>query len=172
MATNQIRWVGNLHPGITGPVKFKGSCQAGATQALKRGELCELTGNTNTQWVPIDSDADFAANLAICDQEVVSGDVEGFKDFIAPAPGDIFSFELAAAAAPAIGASVYYSSSEKLALSGTYAIGKVVAHSGIPEISPSQAQGHLIQPGITVGNTTWVDVTFNSARSYYAALQG
>ena len=55
MASNQHRWMRNLY-GASEPLFWPGKFQAGSSQAIKMGEILELTAGGNTQWVPIDSD--------------------------------------------------------------------------------------------------------------------
>ncbi len=170
MATNHVRWVGNLF-GASEPLIMLGKFQAGATAAIKRGELLELTGDTNTAWVPMDSDYDMAANVAIANEEIKSGDRAGYYEIIVPRPGDVFEYEIATAAATAVGASLYWSSSEKVAATGTNQLGTAVGQEHYP-----QKQGHLADDasgdaGTTIRSIGYVRMTVKTACSYYAALQ-
>lgn len=170
MATNHVRWVGNMF-GAKEPLIVLGLFQAGATQAIKRGEILEKTGATNTAWVPMDSDFNGAGNIAIANEEIKSGDRAGYYEIIVPRPGDIFEYELAAASAVAIGTSLYYSSSEKVTVTaGTYVLAIAVGQEHYP-----QKQGHLADDasgdaGTTVRSTSYVRMTFDLASSLYAAL--
>lgn len=171
MAKNAARWVGNLY-GLKAPLIMIGLFQAGSTQAIKRGEILEKTADTNTRWVPIDSDFSMAANVAIANEEIKNGDLAGYYEIIVPRPGDIFEFELAAASAVAQGTALYYSSSEKVTVSaGTNILGNAVGQEHYP-----LKQGHLADDagpdrGETIRSTTHVRMTFQKSNSYYAALQ-
>lgn len=169
MATNRVAWVGNLY-GAKEPLIMLGNFAAGSTAAIKRGEIIELTGNTNTEWVPLDSDFDPAGNLAVMNEEIKASDRAGYYEIIVPRPGDIFEFELAAAAATVLGAELFYSTSQKLAASGTNEIGVSVGQENYP-----QKQGHLTDEpsgdaGTTIRSQSYVRMHFKLAGSYYAFL--
>lgn len=168
MAENQIRYVGNLN-GAPGPLRKKGLFQAGSAQAVKQGEI--LVRNGSSQFVPISADEAMSAEVAIADSEIRSGDLAGYYDVIVPRDGDVFVVPLAAAAAPALGASLYYSGSQEVTTSGTNVLGYSVGDDHIP------AQGHKSvdgspDAGTTLQNTTQVLMVFKKSVSYYAALQG
>ncbi len=170
MATNHVRWVGNLF-GATAPLTVLGKFAAGSTKAIKRGEILELTGNTNTEWVPIDSDFAMASNVAIAAEEIKSGDRAGYYPIIVPRPGDVFEYDLAEASAVAVGTSLYYSSSEAVTVTtGTNVIGVAVGQEHYP-----QEQGHLADDasgdsGTTIKSTAQVRMTFSETASYFKAL--
>jgi hypothetical protein len=116
MAVNRVAWVGNVN-GASEPLILKGLFDAGATTAIKSGEILEKTGTGNTVWVPLDADYDMTGAsdaVAVAGCEIKSGDRAGYYPVIVPRPGDIFEFELATAAAVALGAALYYSTSQKL----------------------------------------------------------
>lgn len=170
MATNQQRWVRNLY-GATEPLVMLGKFQAGATQAIKRGEILEFTGDSNTAWVPIDSDFSADSNIAIANEEIKDGDRAGYYEIIVPRPGDVFEFDLASASAIAVGASLYYSSSEALAASGNNAIAGAVGQEHYP-----QKQGHLADDaggdaGTTIKSTSHVRCVFLAAASVWSLWQ-
>ena len=171
MATNTLRWVGNAN-GASQPLVMLGKFAAGSSQAIKRGELLELTGNTNTEWVPMDSDYAMAANVAIANEEIKSGDRAGYYEIIVPRPGDVFEFALHAAGATAVGTSLYYYGSETLTVTaGTNIIGKACGQEHYP-----QKQGHLSDDasgdaGTTVRSTSYVRMIFRAPVSYFAAIQ-
>jgi len=169
MATNRATWIRNLD-GATEPLIMLGKFAAGASQAIKRGEILELTGNTNTEWVPLDSDFDPAGNLAVANEEIKSGDRAGYYEIIVPRPGDVFEFELAAAHACELGHELFYSTSQKLAVTGTNELGVAVGQENYP-----QKQGHLSDEpggdaGTTIRSTSYVRMHFKTAGSYYAFL--
>lgn len=170
MASNHARWIRNLE-GASEPLVMLGNFAAGATKAIKRGELLEFTGGSNTQWVPMDSDFAGAGNVAIANEEIKSGDRAGYYEIIAPRPGDVFEFPLATASAIAYGAELFWSDSETLAATGTYEVGNAVGQEHYP-----QKQGHLADDatgdaGTTIRSTSYVRMTFTRAVSVYAKLQ-
>lgn len=170
MATNQVRWLRNMF-GAKSPLVILGNFAAGTTAAIKRGELIEFTGNTNTEWVPMDSDFAGNSNVAVAHEEIKSGDRAGYYEIIVPRPGDVFEFELATAAAPVLGASLYYSTSEKLATSGSNALGYVAGQAHYPN-----RQGHLADDaspdqGTTVRTVSHIEMTFKEAVSYLKVIQ-
>jgi len=170
MATNQMRWVGNLD-GASEPRVMLGKFQAGATQAIKRGELLELTGDTNTAWVPLDSDFGMNSNVAIANEEIKSGDRAGYYEIIVPRPGDIFEFDLAAAGNDGAGTAVYYSDSETVTVTaGSNVLGYIVGQEHYPD-----KQGHLTDDasgdaGTTIRSVSKARIAIKAACSYYSAL--
>lgn len=169
MATNKARWVRNMN-GADRPLVIYGKFQAGATQAIKRGEILELS---STNWIPLDADQAMAAIIAIANEEIKSGDRAGYYEIIVPRPGDIFEFDLAAGSAIAIGTALYWSSSEVLTVTaGTNVVGYAAGQEHYP-----QKQGHLSDgegggdAGTSIRSTTKVLMTFKEAVSYYKAFQ-
>jgi predicted RecA/RadA family phage recombinase len=136
---------------------------------VKRGELLELSGGN---WVPLGSDKAMAGIIAVAAEEIKSGDRAGYYEIIIPRPGDIFEFDLAAASAVAVGAALYFSTTEALTVTaGTNVIGNAVGQEHYPA-----KQGHLADDGsgdsgTTVRSTSQVRMTFKAAVSYFAALQ-
>jgi len=167
MATNKIRWVRNMN-GAKAPLVKLALFQAGATQAVKRGELLDLSsGNC----VPLASDKAMAGIIVIANEEIKSGDRAGYYEVIVPRAGDVFEYDMDTAAAVAIGASLYYSSSEAVSATGTNVLGNSVGQEHYPD-----KQGHLADDasgdaGTTVRSTAQVRMTIKAAASYYAALQ-
>ena len=170
MATNKARFVRNMD-GATEPFIILGKFQAGSTQAIKPGELLEFTGDTNTAWVPMDSDYDMDSNVAIANEEIKTGDLAGYYEVIVPRPGDIFEFELAAAGATAYGTALYYSDSETVTVTaGTYIIGNSVGQTNYP------IQGHAADDasgdaGSTIKSQATVQMTIEASNSIYSLLQ-
>ncbi len=148
MATNTTRWLRNLD-GATEPFVYLALFQAGATQAIKRGELLEFTGDTNTAFVPLDSDFGMVSNIAIANEEIKSGDRAGYYEVIVPRPGDVFEFELDTAAATAYGTALYFDDSETVSASGTEPLGYAVGQSHYPD-----KQGHLADDASGDAGTT------------------
>jgi len=170
MATNNYaRWVGNLN-GATEPLIYLGSFQAGSTQAVKAGELLEFTGDTNTDWVPMDSDFEGAGNVAIANEEIKAGDRAGYYEIIVPRPGDMFEFDLATAAATAYGTTLYWSDSETLAASGTNELAYAVGQQHYPQKQEHLADGGIADMGTTIKSQATVIVTIELASSLYAKL--
>lgn len=175
MATNQTRWVKNLlGPHITGPLIVPGLFQAGATQAIKRGELLELTGDTNTAWVPMDSDYNMAKNVAIAHREIKSGDPAGYYEVVVPRPGDVFEYALDAADDLALGTALYWSSSEAVTdTAGSNILGHVAGWTHYAAIYPNNpADSGAGTKGVTIGTQSRVHLTIEVSNSFYAALQG
>jgi predicted RecA/RadA family phage recombinase len=171
MATNKLRWIRNLY-GATAPLIMRGKFQAGDTQAIKRGEILEFTGDTNTAWVPIDSDFAMDSNVCIANEEIKAGDRAGYYEVIVPRPGDVFEFDLAAAGATAVGTALYYSSSEAVTVSaGSNIIGYAVGQEHYP-----QKQGHLADDasgdaGTTIKSISVVRMVFTRAASLWSLFQ-
>ena len=167
MASNKVTWVRNLD-GACEPLVILGLFQAGATQAIKRGEILELS---SSNWIPLDADQSMAGVIAVANEEIKSGDRAGYYEIIIPRPGDVFEFEQAAAGATAVGTALYWSTSQKLTVTaGTNIVGRAVGQEHYP-----QKQGHLADDasgdaGTTVRSTSYVRMTFTKAVSYYAVL--
>ena len=165
MASNKATWVGNLN-GAAEPLVLLGIFEAGATHEVKRGEILNLV----TTWHS-GTDTAVSGIVAIANEEIKSGDRAGYYEIIVPRPGDVFEFELATAAATAVGTAMYLSTSQKLAASGSNILAYAVGQEHYP-----QKQGHLSDApggdaGTTVRTTTHVRVCFKAAASYYAILQ-
>ena len=174
MATNRSPIKHNMITGSTEPLVMLGLFQAGSTAAVKRGEIIELTADTNTKWVPIDSDYDMTSTsdaVAVANEEIKDGDRAGYYEIIVPRPGDVFEFELATAGANAIGTALYYSDSETLTTSGQNVIGYVCGQDHYPT-----KQGHLADDaspdqGTTIKSQSYVQMTFKKADSYYGLIE-
>lgn len=154
MATNNVRFVRNLL-GDPNPMVYLALFQAGATQAIKRGELLEFTGNGNTAFVPMDSDFDMVSNVAIANEEIKDGDRAGYYEVLVPRPGDVWEYALDAASAIVYGAPVYWASSETVSASGTNVLGEIVGQEHYPG-----KQGHLSSDatgdaGTTINSTAY-----------------
>jgi len=169
MATNKNRWIKNLY-GVTEPFIYKGLFQAGATAAVKVGELIEFTGNTNTAWVAMDSDFNGAGNIAIANEEVKSGDRAGYYSIIVPRPGDVFEFDLATAAATAYGTNLYWSDSETLTTTGSHILATAVGQEHYPLMQEHLADGGIADMGSTIKSQATVLVTIDLASSLWAVL--
>lgn len=168
MATNRLGWVGNMY-GIPEPMVRLGNFQAGSTQAIKRGEILEFTGASNTAWVPIDSDFSMSGSVCVANEEIKSGDLAGYYEVIVPRPGDIFEFDLAAAGATAYGTALYYSSSEAVTVTvGSNIIGYSCGQENYPLGQGHLADGEIGDKGTTIKSQTKVRMTFKASASLFA----
>ena len=170
MATvNMSRWVGNLD-GAKEPLIIKGLFQAGATAAIEAGELLEFTGDTNTAWVPLDSDFDMDSNVAIAAESIKSGDLAGYYQIYCPRPGDMWEFDLATAAGTAYGTALTYSSSDVVTTGGTYPIGYAVGQQHYPQYQNHMSDGEPSDSGTSIRTQATVIMTIKAACSIYSAL--
>lgn len=162
------RYVGSLF-GHLQPLVILGKFQAGASQAVARGEILELSSGN---WIPLGSDKSMTAIIAIAAEEIKVGDLAGYYHIIVPRPGDIFDFELAADNSSGdVGDAVYWSSSVLLAASGSNAIGAIVGQHHYPQKQGHAADGDPADRGTTIRSVRKVQVTIKAAASYYAAMQ-
>jgi hypothetical protein len=174
MASNQVRFVKNLFsPEIKEPLIVPGKFAAGSSVPIKRGELLELTGNSNTEWVPMDSDFAMSKNVAIAAEEIKSGDAAGYYGIIVPRPGDLFEFELAAAGASALGTALYFSSSEKVTITaGTNIVGHIAGWPHYSNVFPqNHADAGALDKGTTLRTITRAHISIEESNSYFQALQ-
>jgi hypothetical protein len=165
-AVNKSPFIKNLITGSTEPYIKLGLFQAGATQAIKRGEILEFTGNTNAAFVPLDADEDITVGIAVAAVEIKSGDRAGYYPIIVPRPGDVFEFDLATAAGTLKGASLYFSDSQTFAASGSHVMAFAEGDFHYPE------QGHASDDasgdaGTTVKTRSIVHCTFKISRSMW-----
>lgn len=174
METYAVRWIERLgHPEEVGPFRYLDKFQAGATQEITAGQILERTADTNTRWTPIDSDHDASAGagLAIAGQDVKSGDLAGLREIIVPRPGDVFEFDLAAAAATEPETAMYYSSATALAASGSNILAYSVLGTNAPSKQKRLSQGELGDSGETYRTTNRVRVVFRAACSFWKTIQ-
>ncbi len=171
MATNKTRFIRNRN-GDTKPMIMLGNFAAGTTQVIKRGEILEKTANTNTEWVPIDSDFSMNSDIAIANEEIKSGDRAGYYEILVPRPGDEFEYDLAANGATAVGAALYFSDSETVTVSaGSNVIGRAIGQEHYP-----LKQGHLTDDastdsGTTIRTISKVRMVFLEAVSHWSLFQ-
>ena len=168
MASNRAVWVGNMY-GCTKPFIMLGKFETG--QAIKRGEILELTADSSSSWVPLDSNFAMSADIAVANEEVFSGDRMGFYEIMVPRPGDVFEFDIATAAATALGTALYYSSSEQVTASAS---GTVLGYAAGQEHYPLK-QGHLTDDagpdrGESLRTSSKVRMTFKESGSYWATF--
>lgn len=172
-----MRWIKNLNdPTLVGPMLCRGKVSAGASQALAAGQLLERTGDTNTRWVPIDSDHDAAAGagLAIAAHDITSGDLAGYYEglLVIARPGDVFEADLAAASAVEPETALYYSSATAVTVTaGSNIIAYSVAGPNAPAGQKRLSQGQLGDEGETFRSTTKVQFCFRAACSFYKTIQ-
>jgi hypothetical protein len=171
MATNQVRWVGNIDNDAAKPLIMPGLFQAGATQAIKQGELLELTAETNTEWTPMDSDFAMDSNVAIAWEEIKSGDRAGYYRIMVPRKGDIFEFDYATATNPSIGDAVYWSDSETVTTSGTNILGYIAGHDHYPAYQGHLSEDNSPDSGETIRTTSTAIFVIRHAASYISAIQ-
>jgi len=169
MASNQARWVKNMF-GAPGPLTWPITFAAGASQAVKQGELLDISSGNG---VPLASDKDMSAGiLAIAHEEIKSGDAAGYYLAILPRPGDVFEFAFTDADNPAQATAVYWTSSEEVtSTAGTNIIGHVVDHDGFPQLSGHASDDASIAAGTTRGNVSRVLITIEQSNSYFSQLQ-
>lgn len=134
MATNQIRYVGNIF-GAPGPHRVKLLFKSHADQAIKRGELLEPDSGS---FVPLATDKAMSGTVAISDHESLPGDLAGYRSAIIPRDGDLFAFALDAEDDPQHGDALYVTGSQEVTTTvGTNILGYVASDQHIPE------QGHV-----------------------------
>ena len=173
----QMSYVGNLlfdPDGSKGPLIRKGLFTTGT--AIEKGEVIERTATTQTVWVPWDSDFDIAASspgdyVAFAWEDIATGDRSGYYKIAVPRPGDVWSMPLATAAATAIGAPLYYSSSKALAASGTYIFGNAVGEDHYPDFQGHVSKDASFDAGTTVASQTDVLFTVQLSNSPWEEFQ-
>lgn len=166
MATNLTPWVRNLD-GDTGPLIMLGLFQAGSDQEIKKGEILKLS---TTYFEPIEADEALGAVMAVANEEIKTGDRAGYYEVIVPRPGDVFRFELAAAAAIAIGDQYGYSTSQKVASGASNKHLTAVGQENYPVKQGHLSDGEIHDAGTTVRSIGYGLFTWVLADSYYAAL--
>jgi len=154
-AVNKYPWVRNLF-GRTKPYTFMGLVQAGDTQEIKMGEICEYNG-TATYFSPVDAVADRCYSLAIAAEEQKAGAASRYMKFFGILPGDVWEFELASAAQVSIGYALELTASNSQKL--TYdADGDAVAF--------AIDNGNYPEKGTTLTSISYVQCVFNTQFSY------
>ena len=147
-----------------------------AASAIEKGDIVEYTGNSNTEWVVIDSDFAGDANVAVMNEEVRTDDALGYYELIVPRPGDIFEFTLVTAGNPLLGAGLYWvSDGDGLAESGSNILCRVADDAHYPKQNHVAINGAgAPDEGVTIPNTAngKVIVAFLPAVSYYEAIFG
>lgn len=175
----QVRWIENLNdPTLVGPMYYADKFQAGATQEIAGGdlggEILERTADTNTRWVPADSDHDATAGagLAISCDPVTSGDLAGVRRIIVPRPGDVFEADYDEADAIEPETALYWVSSTKLKkTAGTNIIAYSVRGPNAPALQKRLSQGQLGDSTETYRSTNRVRFVFRAACSFHKTIQ-
>lgn len=174
MSANNLRWVRNDNdPSILGPKITLGLFQSGATQAITAGQLCERTGDSNTAWVPIDSDHDATSTkLCIAGQSIASGDLAGYYEIVEFRDGDVFEFDIDTDAATEPEDAMYYSSPTAMSASGSNILAYTVARApNAPAKQNRLSEGQLGDNGTTFRSSGKVWVCFRLAVSSYSLIQ-
>lgn len=167
MATNQIRYIGNLRIPGASPLRVPLKFNSGTATPVKQGEFLELDTGV---FVPLPSDKSMSGTVAISETERRSGDLAGFQYGIVPDEDDLFVVSLSAASNPSIGASVYWASSQTVALSGSNVLGYVVDGSHYP-IQGSQSVAPSPDAGVTIPSISQVVIVIKKSVSYNATLR-
>lgn len=175
MTAKKARYIGNMF-GAPDPAPgaglAKGLFAAGASVAIAEGEILEKTGNSNTEWVPWDSDFAASANLAVAFESIKSGDLAGYYWIYVLRPGDIFEFALAAASAIALGTALYFSDSVTFTVTpGTNIVARSVGTTHYPANQGHTSDDASASKGTTIKSTSTVHVCFKQSVTYFSALQ-
>lgn len=171
MASNTHRWQYDML-GANEPLILPGNFAAGSSQAVKMGEILELTGNSSTEWVPMDSDYSMDSDVAVAAVEIKSGDLAGYYPIIVPRPGDVFRFALAAAGNSSLGTSLYWSDSETVTVTtGSNILGTVAGHSHYPQMQGHASDDASVDQGTTILSVSTVDMVFEESNSFYSLIQ-
>ena len=145
------------------PDIFKGLVQAGATQAIKVGEICTWNETTG-YFIPVDAVADHRYPLAVSKEEQkATGRAEltaiRYIDFYSLNPEDVFEFPLAAAQSLALGDPFTLTASDSQ---------KLTAAAGAFAVAINVDDGHYPQEeDTTIRNQSYARVTFNPAASWW-----
>lgn len=177
MATNNHRWLRN-ELGASKPFIMPGLFQAGATQAIFRGELLERTASTNTKWVPMDSDYDMTGTsdaVAVAGCQIKSGDLAGYYPIQIPRPGDVWKFDLLSTDTqnPTYATAVYWSDSETVTTTaGTNILGYTCGASHYPLMQGFASDGDPIDRGTTLRNVSGgeIEVSIQHTNSLWSGL--
>lgn len=169
---NRMTWDHNVN-GAKAPFRVLGLFAAGSTATNDRGDILELTANSNTEWITMNSDFAGNANVAVAGEEILDGDLAGYYWIIVPRPGDVFEFILSAAGNPSIGASLYWSAAQTVAETGSNVLGRMLSTSHYPKQGRKSIDGGASpDAGVVIPNTpgTRVLMGFDPDVSYYRAL--
>lgn len=145
------------------PHTFLGLVQAGTTQAIKIGEICTWDETTG-YFKPVDAVADHRYPLAVAKEEQKAAGrgeliAARYIEFYSLHPDDVFEFELAAAAAIAVGDpyTLTASNSQKLTAGvGAFAVAISVDFGNYPQ-----------ETGTTLISQSYGRFSFNPAVTYW-----
>ena len=140
---------------------FPGKVRAGATQAIKKGEIC-CFNKTAGYWVPVSAVADAAYPLAIAKVEQKSTDLERYMEFYGLHPEDEFEFPMDASRALALGDTFTLTASDSQTL--TYSA------AGFP-VAVCVHDGNYPEAGISIRNQSHVVVRFLENVSWWGYTQ-
>lgn len=173
-----FRWYDNMiNRNDTGPLVIPALFQAGATQAITKGQMLERTADTNTRWVPLDSDFDMTTvtdgGLVIAACDIASGDPAGYYPVWVPRPGDRWIFDKAATGADALGTALYFSSATALTITaGTNIIATISGYSEqYPSFQNRLSKGVVGDEGEALVSVADAVCSFRNAVSHFARLQ-
>jgi len=163
-----LKFIRNLvNPDKVAPTPWLGRFRPGTVGAIAVGDLLEFTDDTNSAFMPLDSDYDMSGgDLAVSASDIGASDRTGYYPIWLITEGDVWEVELAAAGASANGTSVYYSAKNKLTISAGSHIAAKIA-----DIRNYPVQGHLSvdgspDAGQTIRTVSNVGVVFERSNSY------
>jgi hypothetical protein len=145
------------------PSIFRGLVQAGATQAIKIGEICTWDETTG-YFKPANAVADHRYMLAIAKEEqkaTARGELTGARyiEFYSLDPMDVFEFPLAAAESLALGNPYTLTASDSQ---------KLTAAAGAFAVAINVDDGHYPQEAdTTIANQSYARVSFNPAVTWF-----
>ena len=155
MATNLYPFSHNLD-GADKPLIIMGLVQAGATQAIKQGELC-VYNETASNWVPVDAVADYKYSLAFAAEEQKATGLARYMQFYAIREHDVWEMALATARSCVYGDALSLTASDSQKL--TYDA------DGFP-VATYIGRGNYPEVGTTIGSLSYAQVIFNPEVSY------
>lgn len=135
--------------------------QAGATQAIKAGEICQY-GKVAGYAAPVDAATD-TTMLVVAQKEQKSDDVERMLPFIVPRPDDMFEFALSANRAVELGETFAISDSQTLAYATSNVVFRIADDCNQPEPE---------EESTTARTVSHARGYFDEQASYLAALTG
>lgn len=144
------------------PHTFLGLVQAGATVAIKVGEICTWDETTG-YFIPVNAVADHRYRLAIAKEEqkatALGEDVVArYIEFYSCHPDDMFEFILAAAAAIAVGDPYTLTASDSQ---------KLTAGAGAFAVAIAVGQDNYPQRGTSISSKSYGLFSFNPICSYW-----
>lgn len=169
-----MHWVKNLYNNsLVGPRVTRGLFAAGSSQAITKGQLLERTGDSNTEWVPIDSDHDATSTkLAIAACDIASGDLAGYYPIWEFRPGDVWVADLATASGLVPEDALYYSSATAVTTTGSNIIAYSVNDApNSPAMQKFGSKCQLGDSGTTFADTKKVWLCFREAVSSISLQQ-